>query len=135
MQADRGSKASSEQQPATKKHKHRDKSSSKSHDKAKKSGATSSAAAAPGVKVDAQGYITNSKTRPNLSALSAGLPEGWRAMWDQQSGDVYYGCPDTKVRWQAVTPPHPAGPSFPSRPRVTGLILQALTTGFRSLLD
>lgn len=42
-------------------------------------------------------YPTNSKARPDLDALSVGLPAGWRAMWDKGSGDIYYGNPTTKV--------------------------------------
>lgn len=34
--------------------------------------------------------------KPDLKALSAGLPEGWRAMWDKSSGSVYYGNLSTK---------------------------------------
>ena len=36
--------------------------------------------------------------KPDLAALSKGLPAGWRAMWDAASGDVYFGNLDTKVR-------------------------------------
>ena len=36
--------------------------------------------------------------KPDLAALSKGLPEGWRAMWDAASGDVYFGNLGTKVR-------------------------------------
>ena len=35
--------------------------------------------------------------RPDLAALTAGLPAGWKAMWDKASKDVYYGNPSTKV--------------------------------------
>ncbi|KAK9806530.1 hypothetical protein WJX73_007844 [Symbiochloris irregularis] len=34
--------------------------------------------------------------RPDLAALTLGLPEGWRAMWDKHSNDVYYGNLSTK---------------------------------------
>ncbi len=43
------------------------------------------------------GGVLNFKTKPDLDALSAGLPPGWRAMWDKSSGDVYYGNLATKV--------------------------------------
>ncbi|KAK9818113.1 hypothetical protein WJX72_007317 [[Myrmecia] bisecta] len=35
--------------------------------------------------------------KPDLDALSKGLPAGWRAMWDKASGDVYYGNLTTKA--------------------------------------
>ena len=37
-------------------------------------------------------------SKPDLEALSGGLPPGWKALWDKQSGEVYYGNPTTKVR-------------------------------------
>ena len=43
--------------------------------------------------------------KPNLELLSKGLPAGWRAMWDKNSGDIYYGNLKTRVRvilWQLV---------------------------------
>ncbi|EFJ43274.1 hypothetical protein VOLCADRAFT_106914 [Volvox carteri f. nagariensis] len=44
--------------------------------------------------------VLNFKTKPDLDALSAGLPSGWRAMWDKNSGDVYYGNMTTReTRW------------------------------------
>ena len=36
-------------------------------------------------------------SKPDLDALSGGLPPGWKALWDKQSGEVYYGNPTTKV--------------------------------------
>ena len=36
-------------------------------------------------------------SKPDLEALSGGLPPGWKALWDKQSGEVYYGNPTTKV--------------------------------------
>eukprot|EP00775_Hariotina_reticulata_P007012 gene7012-7226_t len=45
-------------------------------------------------------WPTNSKTKPDLVALSVGLPSGWQAMWDVKSGDIYYGNPTTKVGMQ-----------------------------------
>ena len=35
---------------------------------------------------------------PDLDLLSTGLPEGWAAMRDAASGDVYYGNKQTQVR-------------------------------------
>ena len=50
---------------------------------------------------------------PDLDGLSAGLPEGWRAMWDAGHKRVYYGNLSTKASllccaatlWQAGLPP------------------------------
>lgn len=39
-----------------------------------------------------------SSSKPDLTALSAGLPKGWRALYDAASGMVYYGNKKTKVR-------------------------------------
>lgn len=36
--------------------------------------------------------------KTNLELLSKGLPAGWRAMWDKNSGDIYYGNLKTRVR-------------------------------------
>jgi hypothetical protein len=36
------------------------------------------------------------KPKPDLKALSEGLPDGWKAMWDKDSGEVFYGNPKTK---------------------------------------
>ena len=36
-------------------------------------------------------------SKPDLEALSGGLPPGWKALWDKQSGEIYYGNPTTKV--------------------------------------
>ena len=36
--------------------------------------------------------------KPNLEVLSKGLPAGWRAMWDKNTGDIYYGNVKTRVR-------------------------------------
>ena len=36
--------------------------------------------------------------KPNLELLSKGLPAGWRAMWDKNTGDIYYGSLKTRVR-------------------------------------
>ncbi|GLI62519.1 hypothetical protein VaNZ11_005176 [Volvox africanus] len=44
-----------------------------------------------------QATVLNFKTKPDLDALSAGLPPGWRAMWDKATGDVYYGNLVTRV--------------------------------------
>lgn len=56
--------------------------------------AEAGAAAAAGPTVQ---WPTNSKMKPDLEALSVGLPSGWVAMWDKASGDIYYGNPTTKV--------------------------------------
>jgi hypothetical protein len=56
--------------------------------------AVATAAAASG---DATAKALNFKDKPDLKALSVGLPPGWIAMWDKVSGDVYYGNPATKV--------------------------------------
>lgn len=36
--------------------------------------------------------------KPNLELLSKGLPAGWRAMWDKNTGDIYYGNLKSRVR-------------------------------------
>lgn len=36
-------------------------------------------------------------SKPNLEALSVGLPSGWKALWDKQSREIFYGNPTTKV--------------------------------------
>lgn len=35
--------------------------------------------------------------KPDLEKLSKGLPKGWRAMWDKNSKEVYYGNTESKV--------------------------------------
>lgn len=35
--------------------------------------------------------------KPDLEALSVGLPAGWKALWDKTSKEVYYANPKTKV--------------------------------------
>ena len=52
------------------------------------------AAAAAATQPDA----TAAASPPDLEALSATLPEGWRAMWDATHARVYYGNLTTKVR-------------------------------------
>lgn len=37
--------------------------------------------------------------KPNLELLSQGLPAGWRAMWDKNTGDIYYGNLKSRVRF------------------------------------
>lgn len=39
--------------------------------------------------------------KPDLNLLSKGLPAGWRAMWDKNTGDIYYGNIKTRVRISA----------------------------------
>lgn len=56
------------------------------------------AAGSSSSKGNAPSGVLNSRTKPDLEALSAGLPRGWRAMWDKSSGDVYYGNPGSRVR-------------------------------------
>jgi hypothetical protein len=56
------------------------------------------AAGSSSTKGKAPSGVLNSRTKPDLEALSAGLPRGWRAMWDKSSGDVYYGNPGSRVR-------------------------------------
>eukprot|EP00983_Pelagomonas_calceolata_P057048 1144904-Pelagomonas_calceolata.AAC.3 len=46
------------------------------------------------IKTSAEGIVDFS--RPDLESLSAGLPQGWQAMWDKKTGDIYYGNPTTK---------------------------------------
>jgi hypothetical protein len=41
--------------------------------------------------------VLHFKAQPDLEVLGIGLPEGWQAMWDATSGDVYYGNVSTKV--------------------------------------
>lgn len=53
--------------------------------------------ATAGTAADGPAGIARSATKPDLDALSAGLPPGWRAMWDKASGDIYYGNLSTKV--------------------------------------
>ena len=42
-------------------------------------------------------YPKRSKTKPDLEALSKGLPSGWKAFWEKGSGDIYYENKATKV--------------------------------------
>ena len=35
--------------------------------------------------------------KPDLEALSVGLPADWKALWDKTSKEVYYANPKTKV--------------------------------------
>ena len=41
--------------------------------------------------------------KPNLELLSKGLPAGWRAMWDKNTGDIYYGNLKSRVRFCLLT--------------------------------
>lgn len=60
----------------------------------KRKASSSSAAVAAAPKV----YPTNSLSKPDLEALSVGLPAGWKARWDIKTGDIYYESSVTKVR-------------------------------------
>ena len=37
--------------------------------------------------------------KPDLALLSKELPSDWRAMWDKNTGDIYYGNLKTRVRF------------------------------------
>lgn len=56
---------------------------------------------AGGSNSSASAWPTSMKTKPDLAALSVGLPAGWVAMYDldQKTGvySIYYGNPDTKA--------------------------------------
>ncbi|KAK9906386.1 hypothetical protein WJX75_000970 [Coccomyxa subellipsoidea] len=42
--------------------------------------------------------------KPDLEALSVGLPAGWKALWDKTSKEVYYANPKTKeTSWEKPT--------------------------------
>ncbi|GAX81343.1 hypothetical protein CEUSTIGMA_g8774.t1 [Chlamydomonas eustigma] len=41
-------------------------------------------------------FPKRSSTKPDLEALSVGLPAGWKAMWEKGSGDIYYENKSTK---------------------------------------
>lgn len=49
---------------------------------------------------------------PDLDLLSAGLPPGWQAMWDDTHAKVYYGNLDTSVSGN----PTPSGSLLPFPP-------------------
>jgi hypothetical protein len=70
--------------------------------KAAKAAKATKAAKAEAASTKAALWPTNSKTKPDLGALSVGLPSGWQAMWDAKSGDIYYGNPTTKVGKQVL---------------------------------
>lgn len=55
------------------------------------------AAAAKPTRAAAAAAASPGGAAPDLAALSAGLPPGWKAVLDKASGDVYYGNPVTKV--------------------------------------
>ena len=39
-------------------------------------------------------------SKPDLEALSGGLPPGWKALWDKKSGEIFYGHPSpTETSW------------------------------------
>lgn len=51
------------------------------------------------------GTVSATTNETHLEALSKGLKPGWIACLDQESGEVYYGNLETKVRWK----PRPGG--------------------------
>lgn len=62
---------------------------------------TSSSAPAPAAAPAQPTYPKKSKTKPDLEALSHGLPSGWTAVWKAATGDIYYENKSTKV-WACV---------------------------------
>ncbi len=66
----------------------------------KGAGSKASAAVAAAAKKAAapkQAAAVTYAEKPDLDALSAGLPPGWKALWDKASKELYYGNPSTKV--------------------------------------
>lgn len=59
---------------------------------------SSPAAASAQADVTAADVSMAADGKPNLELLSKGLPDGWRAMWDKNSGDIYYGNLKSRVR-------------------------------------
>jgi hypothetical protein len=55
-------------------------------------------AAARSAEDASEAKVLHFDSQPDLELLGFGLPEGWQAMWDASSGDVYYGNVSTKVR-------------------------------------
>lgn len=70
--------------------------------KAKQAAAAAAAAAAianaQAAKSAADEVVLHYDAEPDLDLLSTGLVDGWAAMWDATSGDVYYGNKATQVR-------------------------------------
>ena len=55
--------------------------------------------AADSAQIDATADVSmTADGKPNLELLSKGLPAGWRAMWDKNTGDIYYGNLKSRVR-------------------------------------
>jgi hypothetical protein len=63
----------------------------------KSSGGGAAAPAKKAAPVQAKAKAAVYAEKPDLDALSAGLPAGWKALWDSGSKELYYGCPSTKV--------------------------------------
>lgn len=63
--------------------------------------AAQATAAAAGSAAAAAAAGASRAGKPDLDALSEGLPSGWRAMWDATHARVYYGNIDTQVtQWE-----------------------------------
>lgn len=41
--------------------------------------------------------LRSSKTRPDLEWLSVGLPKGWKALWEKETGSIFYENKTTKA--------------------------------------
>jgi len=63
------------------------------------SAAPSQAATSPPQPGEAADLGMTADGKPNLGLLSKGLPAGWQAMWDKNTGDIYYGNLKSRVRF------------------------------------
>lgn len=63
------------------------------------SAAPSQAATSPPQPGEAAELGMTADGKPNLGLLSKGLPAGWQAMWDKNTGDIYYGNLKSRVRF------------------------------------
>jgi len=61
--------------------------------------APSQAATSPPQPGEAADLGMTADGKPNLGLLSKGLPAGWQAMWDKNTGDIYYGNLKSRVRF------------------------------------
>ncbi|DBB04500.1 TPA: hypothetical protein ACH3X1_012595 [Trebouxia sp. C0004] len=61
--------------------------------------APSQAATSPSQPGEAAELGMTADGKPNLGLLSKGLPAGWQAMWDKNTGDIYYGNLKSRVRF------------------------------------